>query len=220
MRGTCWTSGRRRMPLMTKQWTGLKSFVDYGLGIPLFICVLPVMGVLAMLIKILSPGPALYVQEREGFNGQRIRMLKFRTMYLNADERLQIYLRENPHRCEEWRRFFKLENDPRVIPWIGPFLRKTSLDELPNFWNLLRGDISLVGPRPFPYYHVEEFDPEFRTLRRSVRPGLTGLWQIERGDIQAQTVLDTYYIKNWSIRLDFLILLRTVPVVFRGKAYY
>jgi lipopolysaccharide/colanic/teichoic acid biosynthesis glycosyltransferase len=198
----------------------LKRILDYLLGVPLFLCALPVMGLIAVVIKLISPGPALYVQEREGYRGRAIQMLKFRSMYVDSEERLKTYLCAHPEKQVEWLRLFKLDDDPRVLPIIGHTLRKNSLDELPNLWNLLRGDITLVGPRPFPRYHLDKFDPEFRALRQTLRPGLTGLWQIERGDIQAQMRWDTLYIRQWSNGLDLRILARTVLVVLKGKAYY
>lgn len=199
----------------------LKKVIDYGLCVPLFIFSLPIMCIVALAVKIVSPGPAFFIQERVGLNGQPIKVFKFRTMYTDADERLKAYLQENPEREAEWLQFFKLDNDPRVIPWIGTFLRKSSLDELPNLWNVLRGELSLVGPRPFPHYHLAEFDHEFQQLRQTVWPGITGLWQVKRGDTDVQIFLDTYYIRNWSIWMDLKILIHTIPVVlFAKKAHF
>jgi lipopolysaccharide/colanic/teichoic acid biosynthesis glycosyltransferase len=199
----------------------LKKVIDYALCIPLFIFSLPIMCIVALAVKIVSPGPTLFIQERIGLNGQLIKVIKFRTMYTDADERLKTYLQKNPEREAEWLQFFKLDNDPRVIPWIGTFLRKSSLDELPNLWNVLRRDLSLVGPRPFPHYHLAEFDHEFQQLRQTVWPGITGLWQVKRGDTDVQIFLDTYYIRNWSIWMDLKILIYTIPVVlFAKKAHY
>lgn len=199
----------------------LKKVIDYALCIPLFIVSLPIMCIVALAVKIVSPGPAFFIQERVGLNGQPIKVFKFRTMYTDADERLKTYLQENPEREAEWLQFFKLDKDPRVIPWIGTFLRKSSLDELPNLWNVLRGELSLVGPRPFPHYHLAEFDDEFQQLRQTVWPGITGLWQVKRGDTDVQIFLDTYYIRNWSIWMDIKILIYTIPVVlFAKKAHY
>lgn len=199
----------------------LKRALDYAVGIPLFVCALPVMAVVAVAVRLVSPGPVLFWQEREGHDGRPIRMVKFRTMYVDSEERLRRHFAERPEREEEWRAIFKLENDPRVIPLVGDFLRRSSLDELPNLWNLLRGDISLVGPRPFPRYHLDQLDPAFRALRATVRPGLTGPWQIERGGVEAQLVLDTFYVEHWSVWLDLRLLARTVPMLLLGrKAHY
>ena len=201
----------------------IKRVSDYALGLPMFLLSLPLIGVLALWIKRVSPGPAFYTQEREGFQGKTIRIWKLRTMYLDADAALQRHLAENPHKQEEWKRFFKLKSDPRILPGIGSLLRKTSLDELPQLWNVLRGELSLAGPRPFPRYHMESFGDDFRTLRRSVMPGITGFWQIASrsdGDIKVQEYLDTYYIRNWSPWLDVYILARTAVVVLLCRGAY
>ncbi len=200
-----------------------KRVLDYLFGIPLFIVFLPVMVLIALFIKIMSPkGSPFFIQEREGLIGKPIRVVKFRTMHVDSNERMKAFFKENPDRELEWNRFYKLDPkvDPRLIP-SGNFLRKSSLDELPNLWNVVTGDLSLVGPRPFPYYHLETYDPGFRALRSSVWPGLTGLWQIKRGDTEVQKALDKEYIENWSFKLDLKILFMTVPVLlFSKKAHY
>ena len=201
----------------------LKNVLDYAIAAPLFLASLPVLAFAAVWIKIVSPGPVLFRQVREGPNGRRIMMLKLRTMHLNADALLAEYLDRNPEEKLNWLRFFKLKKDPRVLPGIGEFLRRYSLDELPQLWNVLRGDLSLVGPRPFPYYHLDQFPASFRHLRASVMPGVTGLWQVtarSEGDLKVQEVEDTYYIRNWSPWLDIYILLRTVHTVLTGKGAY
>jgi lipopolysaccharide/colanic/teichoic acid biosynthesis glycosyltransferase len=119
--------------------------------------------------------------------------------------------------------YFKLKNDPRILKGVGFLLRKSSLDELPQLWNVVLGEMSLVGPRPFPHYHLEQFSQEFRNLRRSVIPGMTGLWQVlarSDGNLETQEKLDTYYIRNWSIWLDLSLLGRTALVVLTGKGAY
>ncbi|GAB6876179.1 undecaprenyl-phosphate galactose phosphotransferase WbaP [Thermaerobacter litoralis] len=212
----------RKNLLRRRNWV-LKRLVDYGVGIPLFLASLPVIALLALWVKRVSPGPAFFTQEREGAGGKIIHVWKLRTMYPDAGARLERYLAENPEAREEWARYYKLKNDPRILPGVGHFLRRTSLDELPQLWNVLRGEMSLVGPRPFPRYHLEAFSPEFRELRRRVPPGMTGLWQVAArsdGDLKAQEALDTYYIRNWSIWLDFYILARTLWVVVSGKGAY
>ena len=152
-----------------------------------------------------------------------MRILKLRTMHHNADEMLLAHLAWNLPAREEWDRFCKLKDDPRILPGVGHFLRKTSLDELPQLWNVLKGEMSLVGPRPFPAYHNARFDPEFLQVRTQIRPGLTGLWQVSArsdGDLDVQQSLDSYYIRNWSLWLDLYILARTVrAVVFPNGAY-
>lgn len=201
----------------------LKCVMDYFLGLPLTLVALPIMGLAILWIKRVSPGPALYIQEREGYRGRTIRIYKLRTMYPDAEERLSRYLEENPEAKQEWERFFKLKRDPRVLPGVGYFLRRTSLDELPQLLNVLKGEMSLVGPRPFPRYHLEKFSQEFRQLRQSVLPGLTGLWQVSArsdGDLEIQEAQDTYYIRNWSLWLDLYILARTAWVVLMRKGAY
>jgi Undecaprenyl-phosphate galactose phosphotransferase WbaP len=194
----------------------LKSLLDYAIAIPAFIASVPVVLIAAVWIKIVSPGPVLFRQQREGPNGRRIVMLKLRTMHIDAERLLSEYLDSNPEEKINWLRFFKLKKDPRILPLIGHLLRRYSLDELPQLWNVLRGDMSLVGPRPFPYYHLDQFPA-------SVMPGITGLWQVTArsdGDLKVQEVEDTYYIRNWSPWLDIYILLRTVQAVISAKGAY
>jgi len=183
----------------------------------------PLVGLCALWIRNKSPGNPFYVQEREGRQGTTLRILKLRTMFPDADSMLESHLARNPSADEEWGRFCKLKHDPRILPGVGDFLRKTSLDELPQLWNILKGEMSLVGPRPFPAYHNSRFDPEFLEIRRQVRPGLTGLWQVSArsdGDLSVQQTLDSYYIRNWSLWLDAYILVRTVRAVLAPRGSY
>jgi Undecaprenyl-phosphate galactose phosphotransferase WbaP len=183
----------------------------------------PLLGVCALCIRKASPGSPFYTQEREGRDGTTLRILKLRTMFHNADEMLEAHLAGNPAAREEWGRFCKLKGDPRILPGVGHFLRKTSLDELPQLWNILKGEMSLVGPRPFPKYHNARFDPEFLQVRTQVRPGLTGLWQVSArsdGDLEVQQSLDSYYIRNWSPWLDIYIVARTVRAVLAPRGSY
>jgi lipopolysaccharide/colanic/teichoic acid biosynthesis glycosyltransferase len=170
-------------------------------------------------IKVVSfEGSPFFIQTREGLGGKKIKVVKFRTMHVDSQKRLETFLVDNPESAKEWYQFYKLDPkvDPRLIRF-GDFLRKTSLDELPNLWNVITGDLSLVGPRPFPYYHLETYDSEFRKFRASVWPGLTGLWQIERGDSETQKRLDIEYITNWSFKLDLKILARTLFVLLLSR---
>ncbi len=200
----------------------LKRALDLVLAIPLGLAALPVVLVAVAAVKLASPGPAFFGQKREGLDGKRIRVWKIRTMYADAEARLEEHLRDPATRAE-WSRYMKLRHDPRIVPVVGPFLRRFSIDELPQLWNVVVGEMSLVGPRPFPDYHLVRFSQDFRTLRRRAPSGITGLWQVTRrseGDLRFQEDGDTYYIRNWSPWLDLWILLRTLRVVLGGRGSY
>ncbi|MEO6875011.1 MAG: sugar transferase, partial [Opitutaceae bacterium] len=167
-------------------------------------------------VKLTSPGPAIYRQIRAGLNGRPFPMLKFRSMTSHAESQQAELAARNEMRGP----VFKVANDPRVTP-LGRFLRRHSLDELPQLWNVLRGEMSLVGPRPLPVEEVIRFDNDTDRRRLSVKPGLTCLWQISgRNDIAdfADWVrLDLAYIDQWSLWLDFKILLATIPAALFGR---
>lgn len=201
----------------------VKRGLDLLLGGVTFLLTLPILGLAALAVKLVDPGPAFYVQERVGLGGRTIRVPKIRTMYVDAEERLEAHLEAAPERAREWRERMKLEGDPRVLPAVGWFLRRFSLDELPQLGSVLSGDMSLVGPRPFPGYHLEQFTSEFLELRQRVRPGLTGLWQVtsrSEGGLEEQEAQDTYYIRNWSLWLDLYVLGRTLEAVASGRGAY
>jgi lipopolysaccharide/colanic/teichoic acid biosynthesis glycosyltransferase len=174
----------------------------------------PLMFVIALAVKLESPGPAIYRSLRVGKRGRTFPCYKFRTMIAGADE-LKDNLRPLNQRHGP---FFKIADDPRITR-LGRFLRKYSLDELPQFWNVLRGEMSLVGPRPHPVEDCAQYTCEhFRRL--GVKPGVTGLWQVSaRKDPSFETcmILDMVYIEKWSLLLDFLILLNTIPAVLAGE---
>ena len=197
----------------------VKRCADILLGLPLLMAALPIIVVAAIAIRRISPGPAFFGQEREGRHGRRIRVWKLRTMVPDAERRLADYLAAHPEARLEWETRMKLFNDPRVIPYVGHWLRRFSLDEVPQLWNIVTGDMSLVGPRPFPDYHLAKFNDEFRAFRHQVRPGLTGMWQVNErstADMAGQEARDSYYIRNWSLWLDLWILFRTLPAAIRG----
>ncbi len=209
--------------LMIRRNHALKTAMDRAIALPLFLASLPLMLLAAVWIKLISRGPAFYRQQREGFHGEALSVWKLRTMRMDGDSLLENWLGSHPEDREYWNLHFKLQRDPRVLPLIGRLLRRTSLDELPQLWSVLQGKMSLVGPRPLPYYHLEQFSREFRTLRTRVQPGLTGLWQVSArsdGDLKTHEALDTYYIRNWSPWMDLYIVARTVTAVLCGRGAY
>jgi Undecaprenyl-phosphate galactose phosphotransferase WbaP len=200
-----------------------KRTTDIILGGAGLVLAAPVIVVSAVAIKVLSRGPAFFWQDREGHLGKSIRVPKIRTMLPGADERLNEHLQQDAALQAEWNNGFKLRRDPRIIPVVGRMFRRFSIDELPQLWSVVRGDMSLVGPRPFPHYHLDALSATSRRLRSEVRPGITGLWQVAaRGvaDIEEQEGYDVYYIRNWSFWLDLYILGKTGWAVISGKGAY
>ncbi|MCR5563877.1 MAG: undecaprenyl-phosphate galactose phosphotransferase WbaP [Desulfovibrio sp.] len=199
----------------------LKRAIDLLVCIAFMPLLLLIGAVFALLIVCDNPGPVLYRQGRIGRNGKSIGVYKFRTMVRNADAVLKEMLEKNPQLAEEWKKDQKLRRDPRVTR-VGAFLRKTSLDELPQLINVVTGDMSLVGPRPIVEGEREKYGPVFDEYCR-VRPGITGLWQVSgRNDTTyaERVAYDHYYINNWSVWMDVWILCRTVPVVLTGYGAY
>ena len=178
---------------------------------------------IAVAIKLTDGGPVFFRHERVGYRGKKFKVLKFRSMYVDAEERLKEILSKDPEAKREWERTFKLKNDPRVTP-IGKFLRKTSLDELPQFFNVLKGDMSVVGPRPVVEDELKKFYRDKAVLYKSVKPGMTGYWQVEgRSDVdnyEERVRMDEWYIQNQSLLLDLKIILKTIKVMFTGKGAY
>jgi exopolysaccharide biosynthesis polyprenyl glycosylphosphotransferase len=192
-----------------------KRVIDLTLAGLSLLTLLPVMAVIALVIKLDSPGPVFYLQERVGLRKRKFNMYKFRSMICDAEKKL----REIEHLNEAEGPIFKMSNDPRVTR-VGRFLRKTSLDELPQLINVVRGEMSLVGPRPMSLRDVDLFDKGIQRKRFSVKPGITCLWQISgRSNLSFSKwlELDLKYIENWSLLLDVMILFRTIPVVIKGN---
>ena len=199
-----------------------KRALDVAVSGLLLLLFSPVILTAVLLIRWHSKGQIFFGHERIGRGNRRFVAYKIRSMVPDASQILESWLEQNPEARREWDRDQKLKGDPRVIPGVGHFLRKTSLDEIPQLWNVLRGDMSLVGPRPIVTNEIEKYREAFPLYLR-VRPGLTGLWQISGRNnttYDARVRLDTYYVRNWSLWLDYFILLRTVrTVVFREGSY-
>lgn len=189
----------------------LKRLIDVVISLSAIIVLLPVMIAVGIAVKATSPGPMFFLQKRFGFNKRTFHMMKFRSMCVDAEARQAAY----EHLNETSGPAFKIKNDPRMTP-IGAFIRKLSLDELPQLFNVLIGDMSLVGPRPLPMRDVGRFSEAWLMRRFSVKPGVTCLWQIggrSNTDFDRWIALDLEYIDNWSLKLDLIILLKTLPAV-------
>lgn len=206
--------------LLDRRNQAIKRALDLVLGGALLIGSAPLLALSMVAVALTSRGPIFFSQEREGLHGEKLRVRKLRTMRHDAEQRLADLLHKDPRMRSEWEHNLKLVNDPRIIPVLGTLLRRFSIDELPQLLGVVTGKLSLVGPRPLPEYHLNKFQPDFRELRRSVRPGLTGMWQVMiRSDrnLQMQELYDTYYILNWSLWLDIYILVRTILAVLGGR---
>lgn len=197
----------------------VKRMMDVAIALLLLVLVSPLLLVTTLAIMLRDGRPIFYSQNRGGKDGKTIRVWKFRSMYRDAEARLARILASDEAKRAEWERFFKLRDDPRILPGIGNLIRKASIDELPQLWNVLRGDMSMVGPRPFPPEHLAAFSTEFQDLRSTVIPGISGLWQVtlrSDGDLDEQERLDRAYIEGWSMWLDIYIALRT-PLALLGS---
>ncbi|MEM1673050.1 MAG: exopolysaccharide biosynthesis polyprenyl glycosylphosphotransferase [Archaeoglobaceae archaeon] len=200
----------------------IKRLIDVILSILLMPFFAIIFLICAILIRIESRGPIIFSQERVGKDGRLFRIYKFRTMYINSDDILKEELLRDPELRNEWENFRKLKRDPRITR-VGRILRRLSLDELPQIVNVLKGEMSLVGPRPITLEELDKYYQKFASLYKLVPPGLTGLWQVSgRNEIAYDTrvKLDVYYILNWSLLLDLYILLKTIPAVISGRGSY
>lgn len=196
----------------------VKRFMDVILVVLTAPLILLIGALMALWIRLDSPGPAVFTQIRPGLGGIRFKIYKFRSMYLDAEARMKLL---PEHLQDEFKQYGKIQNDPRVTR-AGYWLRKFSVDEFPQFWNVLRGDISLVGPRAYLIEQLEQMKGYEESVL-SVLPGLTGLWQVSgRSEVTLieRLNLDSYYVRNWSPWLDIYILARTIWVVFAGKGAY
>lgn len=199
----------------------IKRSIDLFLTLSAGILIAPVIGILCVLVKLDSRGPIFYGHFRVGRGGRPFRVWKFRSMVVNGDEVLEQYLKNNPSAAEEWQLTRKLKHDPRITR-LGRFMRRSSLDELPQLWNVIRGEMSLVGPRPVVEAEAVKYGASFSHYLQ-VSPGLTGMWQVSgRNDTsyQERVELDSYYVCNWSPWLDVYLIARTFTAVVRKEGAY
>jgi exopolysaccharide biosynthesis polyprenyl glycosylphosphotransferase len=196
----------------------MKRLIDIAGSAALLLALAPLFAIVTLLIRLDSPGPVFFAQQRVGLNKRRFRILKFRTMVDGSDQ--QQHMLE--HLNEVKGPVFKIKNDPRMTR-IGKFLRRFSIDELPQLINVLKGDMSLVGPRPLPVRDVERIEVRSHKRRFSIKPGITCLWQVNgRSEIGFEdwVRMDLEYIDRWSLVLDMIILMKTIPAVFKGPGAY
>lgn len=185
------------------------------IGAPIFVLII-------LLIKLTSKGPIFYKSQRIGKNFKPIDCWKFRTMYLDADQKLSNLLSQNPKLKEEWELYQKLKEDPRIYP-VGRLLRKTSMDELPQFFNVLKGDLSVVGPRPFYQEQITQYLGKKASKFLSIPPGITGIWQVSGRNLltfDQRLSLEEDYIDKQSFMLDLTIILKTIPALLFSKGAY
>lgn len=199
----------------------IKRFLDILISLTIMPFILPVMLLIVLLIKIDSKGDVLFVQERLGKDFNNFKCFKFRTMYDNSQERFDEYLLSNYEALKEWEKYKKLKEDPRITK-IGKLLRKTSLDELPQILNVLKGEMSLVGPRPYLPSEEKDMRPYSKTIL-SVKPGITGLWQVSgRNNLsfKDRLKLDSLYALNNTVYNDIILLIKTIKVVLLKEGAY
>lgn len=201
--------------------SAVKRAMDLAFAVPVLIFVAPLLMLIYALVKVFDPGPALFTQMRVGRDGREFMVYKFRTMRVDAEARLAELLEKNPRAAAEWARFQKLRNDPRVTT-LGRILRKSSLDELPQLLNILRGEMSVIGPRPVTAAEMARYGADV-PYYTAVRPGVLGLWQVKgrnRLTYPERVALDVQYVKTWSIWQDFKIVAMAIPVVLLGLGAY
>lgn len=199
----------------------LKRCFDVSLSIIGLIFITPILLVIALLIYLDSPGPLIFAHKRVGKNGQPFYCYKFRSMIMNSQEVLEDHLQQNPAARAEWEQDFKLRDDPRITK-LGKFIRKTSIDELPQLFNVIKGEMSLVGPRPIIHKEIPKYG-EYINDYCLTHPGITGYWQVSgRNDVDydSRVRMDSWYVRNWSVWLDIVLLIKTVNVVLARKGAY
>jgi lipopolysaccharide/colanic/teichoic acid biosynthesis glycosyltransferase len=197
---------------------GFKRAFDIVASLSACLFLIPVLAVIAIAVRLSSKGPLIYKQQRSGRDGEVFQMYKFRTMYIDSDNVLDALLRSCPRSAQEWRTFQKLRYDPRITP-VGAILRKTSLDELPQLFNVLFGHMSMVGQRPILPAQIDAYGAEHYAEYMRARPGITGLWQVSGRNglsFEKRAALGTEYSKNWSNRYDLKLLLKTVPALLKS----
>lgn len=200
----------------------IKRIFDIVFSLSILVLFLPVFAMIALIVAITSKGAIVYAHIRVGRGGKKFGCYKFRSMYFDADKRLEELLKNNPELKKEWEKNFKLKNDPRITP-IGSFLRKTSLDEFPQFWNVLKGDLSVVGPRPVIQDEIVKYYGDKAAFVLSIRPGLTGLWQVSgrsNTSYDVRVLLDEEYINKQSLALDIKLVLKTIPAMLTSRGAY
>ncbi len=196
----------------------MKRALDLAVAVPALVLVSPLLLLIMILIRSQDGGAAIFRQKRVGLGGREFWCLKLRTMLVDAQQRLDDLLESDPQAAEEWRTHGKLFNDPRITR-LGNFLRKSSLDELPQLLNVVRGEMSLVGPRPIQNYECERYEDLFRYYI-ATRPGITGLWQVSgrsNTSFDYRCELDATYVRRWTLWSDIVIMIRTVPAVLGSK---
>lgn len=199
----------------------IKTIFDFTLTLVGIICVSPLVAYIAYRIRKEDAGPAIYSYECIGKGGKKFKCYKFRSMVINSAEVLEKYLNENETAKIEWEKYYKLKNDPRITP-IGKKIRESSLDELPQLFNVLKGDMSLVGPRQIVEDEIRKFGNKI-TSYYSVKPGITGYWQVSgRSDVDYQTRVNmvAWYVENRTLWLDLKILIKTIKIVLSKKGAY
>ncbi len=199
----------------------INRILDIILSLIVLMLLFPIFLLISLIILLVDGPPIFYIQQRVGQDGKPIRVIKFRTMKKKSEEILRKLLAEDPLLAREWRKYRKLKNDPRITK-LGKFLRKYSLDELPQFLNILKGEMTLIGPRPYLREELLDSNISKKELKilLSVKPGITGLWQVEKRNqtsLRGRIKMDLFYIKHKNCLLNLKILLKTFLVILKGK---